>query len=142
MEYGAEAMNKVQIVIRTWKETEVTVCAGGSSGWEGGGGCGQGWDSWGRKAQMSTETLCSSNFWTTASFSPVGLPSNAETQHLKTQSFATGSKQVGITNFLDNFLRGHITLEYRYLKHFPQETTGIQSDENTKTSLSKQKHQH
>ena len=78
-----EAMNKVQIVIRAWKETGVTVCAGGSSGWEGGGGCGRGGDSWGRKAQMSTETLCSSNFWTTASFSSVGLSSNTETQHYK-----------------------------------------------------------
>lgn len=35
MEYGSEAMNKVQIVIRASKETEVTVCAGAPLGGKG-----------------------------------------------------------------------------------------------------------
>ena len=38
------------------------------------------------------------------------------------------------------FSKGQITHEYLYLKHFPQETTGIQSDKSSKTSPESEHH--
>ena len=38
------------------------------------------------------------------------------------------------------FSKGQITREYLYLKHFPQKTTGIQSDKSSKTSPESEHH--
>ena len=38
------------------------------------------------------------------------------------------------------FSKGQITPEYLYLKHFPQKTTGIQSDKSSKTSPESEHH--